>query len=126
MLHGRLLDENAHSCESLSDLSYPVVLLQGVKSGSDRFIECLRGDLYGVLNVSKIFYRNCASSQNHGSKGIMFAVCSPDVILCYLGCLTLRFHFASGGSRDHFPFFRNTCRDMWMYCTSSMLAGPGP
>ena len=65
MLYGRLLDNNGHRCESVADLIYPVVLLQGSKSGGDRFIECLRGDLYGVLNVSKILYRNCASSQNH-------------------------------------------------------------
>ena len=66
MLYGRLLDNNSHRCESLADLSYPVVLLQGGESGGDRFIECLRGDLYGVLNVSNILYRNCARSQNHG------------------------------------------------------------
>ncbi len=65
MLYGRLLDKNAHRCEPLADLSYPVVLLQGRKSGSDRLIECLGGDLYGVLNVSKIPYRNCARSENH-------------------------------------------------------------
>ena len=52
MPYGRLLDENAHYCEALSDLSYPVVLLQGRKSGGDRFVECLRGDLYGVLECS--------------------------------------------------------------------------
>jgi hypothetical protein len=46
MPYGRLLDENAHSCEALSDLSYPVVLLQGRKSGGDRFVEGLSGDLY--------------------------------------------------------------------------------
>jgi hypothetical protein len=60
VLYGRLLDKNSHRCESLTDLSYPVVLLQGRKSGGDRFVECLRGDLYGVLNVSDILYRNCA------------------------------------------------------------------
>ena len=76
MLYGRLLDENAHCCESLSDLSYPVVLLQGRKSGSDRFIERLRGDLYGVLNVSNILYRNCARSQNHTLERNIFAFCS--------------------------------------------------
>ena len=65
MLYGRLLDNNSHRCESLTDLSYPVVLLQGRKSGSDRFIESLRGNLYGVLNVSKILYRNRASSEDH-------------------------------------------------------------
>ena len=42
-----------------------VVLLQGGESRGDRFIECLRGDLNGVLNVSNILYRNCARSENH-------------------------------------------------------------
>ena len=65
MLHRWLLDENGYRCEPLSDLPYPVVLLQGGESGSDRFIESLRGNLYGVLNVSKILNRNCASSQSH-------------------------------------------------------------
>ena len=65
MLYGRLLDKNTHRCEPLADLSYPVVLLQGRKSGSDRFIECLRGDLYGVLNISDILYSNCARSESH-------------------------------------------------------------
>ena len=77
MLYGRLLDNNSHRCESLTDLSYPVVLLQGGESGSDRFIECLRGDLYGVLNVSKILYRNCARSEDHKQKRSIFAFCSP-------------------------------------------------
>ncbi len=65
MFYGRLLDNNRHRCESLADLSYPVVLLQGRESGRDRFIESLRRDLYGVLNVSNILYRNCARSENH-------------------------------------------------------------
>jgi len=65
MLYGRLLDKNTHRCEPLADLSYPVILLQGRKSGSDRFVECLRGDLYGVLNVSNIPHRNCARSESH-------------------------------------------------------------
>jgi hypothetical protein len=38
MFYGRLLDKNAHSCESLADLSYPVVLLQRGESRGDRFI----------------------------------------------------------------------------------------
>jgi len=46
VLYGRLLDENAHCCEALSDLSYPVVVLQGRKSSGDRFIEGLSGNLY--------------------------------------------------------------------------------
>ena len=77
MLYGRLLDKNGHRCEPLTDLSYPVVLLQGGESRGDRFIECLRGDLYGVLNVSKILYRNCARSKNHVQERNIFAFCSP-------------------------------------------------
>ena len=73
MLYGRLLDKNGYRGEPLSDLSYPVVLLQGGKSGSDRFIECLRGDLYGVLDVSKIPYSNCARSEDHTQKPSIFA-----------------------------------------------------
>ena len=46
MLYWRLLDKNAYCCEALSDLSYPVVLLQGRQSRGDRFIEGLSGDLY--------------------------------------------------------------------------------
>ena len=77
MFHGRLLDNNSHGCESVADLPYPVVLLQGRKSGGDRFIECLGGDLYGVLNVSYIFYRNCARSVDHKAKRSIFVFCSP-------------------------------------------------
>jgi hypothetical protein len=77
MLHGRLLDKNTHRCESLANLPYPVVLLQGGQSSCDRFVECLRGDLYGVLNISKILYRNCARSKNHVQKRSRFAFCSP-------------------------------------------------
>ena len=76
VFHRRLLDNNSHRRESLADLPYPVVLLQGRKSGSDRFIECLRRDLYRVLNVSKILYRNCARSKNHVQKRSIFAFCS--------------------------------------------------
>ncbi len=65
MLYRGLLDENTHCREPLADLAYPIVLLQSRESGSDRFIECSRGDLYRVLNVSKILHGNCASSQNH-------------------------------------------------------------
>ena len=54
MLYGRLLDKNTHRCEPFADFSYPVVLLQSGEAGGDRFIECLRSDLYGVLNVSNI------------------------------------------------------------------------
>ena len=77
MLYGWLLDKNSYRCESLTDLSYPVVLLQGGESGSDRFIESLRGDLYGVLNVSKISDRNRARSKNHVQEGSIFVFCSP-------------------------------------------------
>ena len=77
MLYGRLLDNNGHSCESLADLSYPVVLLQGRKSCGDCFIECLRRDFYGMLNVSDIFYRNCARSEDHEQKRSIFAFYSP-------------------------------------------------
>ncbi len=54
MFYGRRLDNNSNRCESPADLSHPVVLLQGCKSGRDSFVERLRGDLYGVLNVSNI------------------------------------------------------------------------
>ena len=77
MLYGRLLDKNSYRCEPLTDLSYPVVLLQGGESRGDRFVESLRGNLYGVLNVSKILYRNCARSKNHVQKRSTFAFCSP-------------------------------------------------
>jgi len=77
MFYGRLLDNNTHRCEALSDLSDPVVLLQCRKSGSDRFIEGFRGDLYGVLNVSNILYCNCARSENHEGQASIFAICSP-------------------------------------------------
>ena len=77
MLYGRLLDKNGHRCEPLTDLSYPVVLLQRGESRGDRFIESLRSDLYGVLNVSDILYRNCARSKNHVQKRSIFAFCSP-------------------------------------------------
>ena len=79
MLYGRLLDKNSYRCEPLTDLSYPVVLLQRGESRGDRFIESLRSDLYGVLNVSDILYRNCARSKNHVQKRSMFALCSPVV-----------------------------------------------
>ena len=77
VLHRWLLNNNSHDCECLADLSYPVVLLKGRESGSDRFIEGLCGDLYGVLNVSNILYRNCARSENHTRKRNIFAVYSP-------------------------------------------------
>jgi len=77
MFYGRLLDKNGHRCEPLTDLSYPVVLLQRGESRGDRFIESLRSDLYGVLNVPDIPYRNCARSENHMSERIIFAFYSP-------------------------------------------------
>jgi len=76
VLYGWLLDNNSYRCESLTDLSYPVVLLQGGESRGDRFIESLRGNLYGVLNVSKISDRNRARSKNHVQEGSIFAFCS--------------------------------------------------
>ena len=77
MLYGRLLDNNSHRGESLADLSYQVVLLQGGESRGDRFIESLRSDLCGVLNVPKILYRYCARSKNHVEKRSTFSFCSP-------------------------------------------------
>jgi hypothetical protein len=38
---GWLLDKNCDGCESLTNFSHPVVLLQGSESGSDRFVEGL-------------------------------------------------------------------------------------
>ena len=77
MLYGWLLDKNTHRCEPLTDLSYPVVLPQGGEGRGNRFIECLRGDLYGVLNVPKILNRNRAGSKNHVQERNIFAFCSP-------------------------------------------------
>jgi hypothetical protein len=77
VLYGRLLDKNSYRCEPLTDLSYPVVLLQGGESRGDRFREGLRGNLYGVLNVSKISDRNRARSKNHMQEGNIFVFCSP-------------------------------------------------
>ena len=76
MFYGRLLDNNSHRCESLADLSYPVVLLQDGESRGNCFIESLRSDLCGVLNVPKILYRYCARSKNHVQKRSIFAFCS--------------------------------------------------
>ena len=106
MLYGRLLDKNGHRCEPLTDLSYPVVLLQGGESRGDRFIESLRGDLYGVLNVSNILYRNCARSKNHVQERSIFAFCSPlgtrsrsvsGLVrpFCYHGLLWIRSSFSA-------------------------------
>ena len=77
MLYGRLLDKNSYRRKPLTDLSYPVVLLQRGESRGDRFIESLRSDLYGVLNVSDILHRNCARSKNHVQKRSIFAFSSP-------------------------------------------------
>ena len=65
MLYGRLVDNNSHRAESLADLSYPAVLLQRGESRGDRLIERLRRNLYGVLYILDILYRNCARSENH-------------------------------------------------------------
>jgi len=77
VLYGWQLDKNGHRCKPLTDLSYPVVLLQRGESRGDRFIESLRGNLYGVLNVSKIPDRNRARSKNHVQERNIFAFCSP-------------------------------------------------
>jgi len=77
VLNGRLLDNNSHRCESLADFSYPIVLLQGSERRGDRRIESLRGNLNGVLNVSKIPDRNRARSKNHVQERNIFAFCSP-------------------------------------------------
>ena len=42
---------------------------------------CFRGDLYGVLNVSDVLYRNCARSEDHERQDITFAICSLYVML---------------------------------------------
>jgi hypothetical protein len=54
MPHGRLLDDYPDSCETLTDFSYPVVLLQSGECGCDCFIESFRGDLDRVLDISNI------------------------------------------------------------------------
>ena len=74
---GWLLDNNSHRCESLTDLSYPVVLLEGRKSGSDGLIEGLRIDLCGVLDTLDIGHRHFARSKNHAMKATIFVFCSP-------------------------------------------------
>jgi hypothetical protein len=71
------LQDDRYRCEPLTDLSYPVVLPQGGESRGDRFIESLRSNLYGVLNVSKISDRNRARSKNHVQEGSIFSFCSP-------------------------------------------------
>jgi hypothetical protein len=54
VLYGWLLDNNSHRGESLADLSYPLVLVQGGKGGSNCFIKTLRRYLNRVLNVLDI------------------------------------------------------------------------
>jgi hypothetical protein len=98
MLYGWLLDENGHGCKSLANLSYPVVLLQGRKTGSDRFIERLRSDLYRVLNFSKVFHRNCARSENHTPERSIFAVYSPRRTAVWLEKVILDFRRHATGS----------------------------
>ena len=68
VLYGRLLDKNGYRCEPLTDLSYPVVLLQGGKSRGNRFIESLCGDLYGVFNVSDILLPQLCTFEGPHSK----------------------------------------------------------
>jgi hypothetical protein len=70
------VDKNRDGCESLTNFSHPVVLLQCSDSGSDRFVEGLCRDLYRVLNVLKILESNCARSEDHEQENIMFALCS--------------------------------------------------
>ena len=71
------MDKNRDGCESLTNFSDPIVLLQCSDSGSDRFVEGLCRDLYRVLNVLKILDSNRARSEDHKRKLIIFAVCSP-------------------------------------------------
>jgi hypothetical protein len=59
------------------DATDPVILLQGSESHGDRFIENLRSDLCGMLNLPKILYRYCALSKDHVQKRSIFAFCSP-------------------------------------------------
>jgi len=77
VLHWRLLNNNSQRCERLADFSYPIVSLKGRESGSDRFIECLCGDIYGVLNVSEISDHNRARSKDHVQERSIFAFSSP-------------------------------------------------
>ncbi len=84
MFHRRLLDNNRHGCESLADLSYPVVLLQNSKSCGDRFIECLGGDLYGVLNISDILYGDRARSEDHKQEPSFYGQSVRQVIVTQL------------------------------------------
>jgi hypothetical protein len=81
VLYGWLLDSNSHRCESLTDLSYPVVVLKGRKSGSDGLIEGFRIDLCGVLDTLDIGHRHFARSKNHAVKATIFAVYSPKASL---------------------------------------------
>jgi hypothetical protein len=111
MLHGRLLVDHGHRCESLADIAYPIVLLQGCESGSDRFIECLRGDLYGVLNFSKVSYRYGARSENHDQERTIFVFCSPSVYQTQQSVRSTPFLM--------WPLSINSKRDSWpSLCTS--------
>ena len=65
VFYGRLVDKNCDGCESLTNFSHPVVLLQCSDSGRDRFVEGLCRDLYRMLNFLKILDSNCARSENH-------------------------------------------------------------
>jgi hypothetical protein len=88
VFYGRLLDENSHRCEPLTDFSHPGVLSQGRKRGCDCFIKGFCCDLYGVLNVVHILHGNYAGPENHAQERITFVFCSPYVgnglILDYL------------------------------------------
>jgi hypothetical protein len=110
MPYGRLLDENAHCCEALLDLSYPVVPLQGRKSGGDRFVECLRSDLNGVLNVANISYGYCASPENHRpSLALSLFVRHDDVLTRPGSCVAwiLRPHVCRRWNRRFLPIVQH-------------------
>jgi len=72
VLYGWLLDNDSHRCESLTDLSYPGVLLQGRKSSGDRFIESLRGDLYGEPQTEashiRVLFATSSSASDLGNQ----------------------------------------------------------
>ena len=77
MLYGWLLNKNGHRCEALTDLSYPVVLLQRGESRGDRFIESLRSDLYGVLNVSDTYTQAVTSTKRAAQTKLVKMILLP-------------------------------------------------
>jgi len=54
MRYGWLLYNDTYFCQTLPDLAYPVVLLQGSEGGRNRLKESLRSDLHRVLNAPNI------------------------------------------------------------------------